>query len=261
MISILRNFCCIQATLIYYALSQILSLNLFLKNSIFILCIPSKEQAILLTNVYPRSIYMIFILMDLGLGDVLERRFYGTKIDYGVYKLNQYNSVYQAECVAVLKAFCWIKCNLNTHATINLYTDCLSLLQSLSCPDNNNCLIMDIKLLLQTINVKLLFHWIKAHVGFIGNERADSLAKMACTVADTPTVEISGSRRMAIARMKKFYIDKWREMWEASSRKENLLINVDIEEKVIIYDNIDLMVMVMDFLAQNLLGYVRQKTC
>ncbi|GBO14943.1 hypothetical protein AVEN_67219-1 [Araneus ventricosus] len=59
----------------------------------------------------------------------------------------------------------------------------MSVLKSLEAINDRFQLIRDIKTILQNLNFS--FHWVKAHVGTYGNERADFLAKYVWALTDS----------------------------------------------------------------------------
>ncbi|GBM48167.1 hypothetical protein AVEN_138299-1 [Araneus ventricosus] len=82
-----------------------------------------------------------------------------------------------------------IKCALmeaqrlnNLTLPIHIFTDSMSVLKSLEAVNDRFKLIRDIKTILQNLNCS--FHWVTAHVGTYGNERADFLAKEATRKED-----------------------------------------------------------------------------
>lgn len=91
-------------------------------------------------------------------------------------KLNHFNSVYQAELVAISDALDW--CHSSDYSVFFLFTDSLSSYASLQRVFPTDALLFKIYTNLRLlINKVINIGWVKAHVGIVGNERADFLAK------------------------------------------------------------------------------------
>ncbi|CAK1546358.1 unnamed protein product [Leptosia nina] len=105
----------------------------------------------------------------------------GKEITNKKLKLGNQCSVYQAELLAIIKAL-----EALSHGTweeeINILSDSLSSIKAITELNSNHQLVFQIKNKireLQDQNIVVKLNWIKAHVGLIGNERADELAKEA----------------------------------------------------------------------------------
>ena len=83
--------------------------------------------------------------------------------------------------IAIMEALDWASKRLKTEATI--FSDSLSSLKAIENISNSHPLVVSIHNLLDTIRFRhrINFVWVKAHVGIIGNEVADTLAKDAAT--------------------------------------------------------------------------------
>ncbi|GBO22528.1 hypothetical protein AVEN_73897-1 [Araneus ventricosus] len=87
-------------------------------------------------------------------------------------KLDHSNSFFQAEILAIKMA---IEAASSLHRPIKIWTDSLSSLMAVLNPKSHHSIVREIQIL-------LLFHkhinlrWLKAHVGYLGNECADQLA-------------------------------------------------------------------------------------
>ncbi|XP_035207470.1 ribonuclease H-like [Stegodyphus dumicola] len=138
--------------------------------------------------------------------------YHGLEIEHAKFKLEKYNSVYQAELIAIQKTLEWLIINLNESHIITIHSDCMSVLQALSDPEQQNLNIQTIKKLVIQLEVRhqLNFYWVKAHIGCLGNERADVLAKEATMSNGIETVDVQASRRRCINIMKCDIVDKWR---------------------------------------------------
>ncbi|KAL0861624.1 hypothetical protein ABMA27_002064 [Loxostege sticticalis] len=138
------------------------------------------------------------------------------------YKINSNTSIFTAEAVAILAALKHIKLKNNGHHKWLIVSDSMSVLESMrnnKFNANTNYLISLIKeswLDLLTIhNVKVKFMWVPSHVGVLGNERADFLARAitnsSATVPDSNIVTL----------LKKRSIDIWKRHWNYKVQIEN----------------------------------------
>ncbi|XP_035226931.1 uncharacterized protein LOC118199236 [Stegodyphus dumicola] len=155
-----------------------------------------------------------------GIGGAIVVFFYGIEIQNWKFRLNSMNSVYQAEMYAIFEALNWIKGTLKIRYNINIYSDALSVLQTLSGPESKNSLVFEIKKTYAQLkdihNIKL--HWIKAHAGYEGNERADELAKSAAVDENVIIKNIPDSRRRATSTLYNYVLNEWKNNWEQSNR-------------------------------------------
>ena len=143
-------------------------------------------------------------------------------------KLDNRCSNNQAEQLAIVKELEVIESqqeNHNGHGTAVIYTDSKITLDSIRSAKNHNHLVEEIRktaLTLNKKNWKIKFKWVKAHVGILGNEIADRLAKEA-----TQNNEVTYRRipKCSIKRdNRKESIRKWQRQWE-EKRKGRLLKN------------------------------------
>jgi ribonuclease HI len=106
-------------------------------------------------------------------------------------------SVFQSELYAIFKSLLYLKNSLNELENIfknnqtikiGLFSDSKSALMSLQQYNNSNKLVHEIKSIYKQLTsfskISLNFHWIKSHVGYYGNEIADSLAKDGCNLSE-----------------------------------------------------------------------------
>ncbi|OXU23643.1 hypothetical protein TSAR_003930, partial [Trichomalopsis sarcophagae] len=114
---------------------------------------------------------------------------------HGKHRLNEFSSVFTAECVALNNAFDIALENLDKN--INIYTASLSTLLSLQSTKNSikvNAYILDIKSKYNTVNslkksnTAISLFSVPAHKGIWGNELTDSTAKNA---ALSETIDIT----------------------------------------------------------------------
>ncbi|XP_071043108.1 uncharacterized protein [Parasteatoda tepidariorum] len=108
-------------------------------------------------------------------------------------RLANENSVFQSEMVAILRALQWLFQNGAKRS--HIYSDSLSSLQALNDVNNKSKLVNKVKreyLKLTNNSQKVRFHYVRAHIGIVGNELADYAAKLAlklpqCTLQTAPT--------------------------------------------------------------------------
>ncbi|XP_055944563.1 uncharacterized protein LOC129975528 [Argiope bruennichi] len=90
-------------------------------------------------------------------------------------KLAEYNTVFQAEILALYKAVNYIR---STSTTTTIYVDNKASIQAAANPKSKNRKAREIfKILSSNININL--SWIKANTGHAGNKSADIQAKQA----------------------------------------------------------------------------------
>lgn len=91
-------------------------------------------------------------------------------------RLDDNNSVYQAELRAMHSAIIWIY-QLYPSKFIHIYIDCLSSLQAIHAFKSSNLQILTIKSFLLGLIHKTSIAQVLAHKGIIGSEAADALDK------------------------------------------------------------------------------------
>jgi ribonuclease HI len=128
------------------------------------------------------------------------------------YKLHTAISNISAEILAIIKA---LELLISYEAgKFIFYVDSLSVLQSLSCPnDHSNPLIFDVLSHLDKLKSKgfiVLFCWVPSHVGIRGNEMADTAAKSSvdpCNIA-LPYCDVK-------KYIEKLAYQKWQSHWDS----------------------------------------------
>ncbi|GBL61033.1 hypothetical protein AVEN_155611-1, partial [Araneus ventricosus] len=88
-------------------------------------------------------------------------------------KLSPHNTVFQAETLAIKEAINWAN---SKGISTSISSDSDSELRAISSFKSSNPLIQETQQALPQ-NPSMQLNWIKAHVGFLGNEAADNLAK------------------------------------------------------------------------------------
>ncbi|UYV81277.1 hypothetical protein LAZ67_20000639 [Cordylochernes scorpioides] len=122
-----------------------------------------------------------------------------------------------AENLAIFKALEWFEDN-NKFKSVHIASDSLSSLLAINSPLSKTWTIMRTKLLINIIRQKnklIRFYWVKSHIGTIGNEQADKLAKEAYQYpAPYQPIPIPKSY------MKNFYkkeiLGLWQDLWDKS---------------------------------------------
>ncbi|GBL78342.1 hypothetical protein AVEN_42869-1 [Araneus ventricosus] len=95
-------------------------------------------------------------------------------------KLDRSNSVFQAEILAIRMA---IEAASSLHRPIKIWTDSLSSLMAILNPKSHHSMVREIQTFLLS-HKHIHLRWLKDHVGYLGNECADQLAKEAITKGD-----------------------------------------------------------------------------
>ncbi|GBN25757.1 hypothetical protein AVEN_205430-1 [Araneus ventricosus] len=106
--------------------------------------------------------------------------YFGQLIHSERVRLGDNCTVYQTGLVGLKLAAKFILA-LTATKRVNVYSDSRSALQSLADPTNTHPLVGEVKRLLKRARSErgVFLHWVKAHVGYHGNELADGEAKAA----------------------------------------------------------------------------------
>lgn len=132
--------------------------------------------------------------------------------------MRKHNSIFQAELSAIRGAIDWF---INSpYSSLSLKTDSLSSVRALerAFPDNEITLQI-FNRLLSSPNKEVTVGWIRAHVGHIGNERADTLAKEAINpqVADR-SLTIRYPRSIMNSYCRDQLVKAWQQSWMVSDK-------------------------------------------
>lgn len=154
--------------------------------------------------------------MESGVGCAFVVYESGVEIHQEAYQLPRYCSVFQAELLAILKALLWVQ-SLGLVGVVELYSDSLSSLQALMDSDSLTQLVQAIHDVLESLKeVKVEFHWIKAHVGHLGNERADELAKEGTKFGKFDYQKAPFSYAKRVIRSKSEL--QWNQLWKNNTK-------------------------------------------
>lgn len=140
------------------------------------------------------------------------------------YRLDKRCSNNQAEQLAILKALekiADIHNVSNNDKMVAIYTDSKITLDSIKDSRNYNTLIENIKrrlILMKNDNWLVHFKWVKAHVGIVGNEQADRLAKKAAQDPHSEVIYRKYPKTSVISEVKERSLVKWQTRWESSNK-------------------------------------------
>ncbi|GIX70933.1 hypothetical protein CDAR_254161 [Caerostris darwini] len=145
------------------------------------------------------------------------------------FRLNDQAMVYMAELTAIDKAIDYSIAE--SLPSSNIITDSRSVLLAL---ENVNCIdhkILELKNKLNNFTGEIHLFWIKAHIGHLGNERADVLAKTATNQAN-----IDFNNKFELQSIKKLInndiMKEWQDRWRQSHNGRDVFVlfqNVDIK--------------------------------
>lgn len=156
--------------------------------------------------------------MITGVGAAYTVYLYGEFIEDFKISLNKMNSIYQAELIAIKYAINWF---LDTdYKKVYIYTDNKSSTLALQRNFPANLIIKEIYTnLIQHPDKIVIIGWTRAHVGTLGNERADTLAKEAINRENANITENVPFPVTLIKRICKINTVKdWQREWRKSGK-------------------------------------------
>ncbi len=131
--------------------------------------------------------------------------------------LGTYATVFQSEVHAIKKAADWL--NDGCHGKIvNFYVDSQAALQAISNHWISSKLVKSTVTALNAAgqNNYVNFHWVKAHVGHPGNEKADALAKQGSTDRSLLSADLPAVSQNAIkANLHTRFEEAWTKAWQS----------------------------------------------
>ncbi|GBM43288.1 hypothetical protein AVEN_220820-1 [Araneus ventricosus] len=120
------------------------------------------------------------------------------------------NSIFQADLIALQEA---VKYAQNHQNQVKIWGDSQSSLKALLNQKSNSPITRSIQdSLCNTHNIRL--GWIRAHVGHLGNEKADELVKEAITSTEAAVLTVPLPRSSAEQDLKQRALAKWQRRWD-----------------------------------------------
>ena len=130
-------------------------------------------------------------------------------------RLPDYSSSYTAELYAIYYALKFI---IKLDGIYVIYTDSYSAIATMSKPTRaKHYLINTIQEMLHNQKKKVIIEWVPSHVGIVGNERADALAKESLTLPVSANIPIALPE--CSRTIMKYFKDKWQTMWTFGNAK------------------------------------------
>ncbi|GBM97319.1 hypothetical protein AVEN_27079-1 [Araneus ventricosus] len=136
-----------------------------------------------------------------------------TEIFHRTIKLSNHNTVFQADITALKEAILHSSLN-HAQELVSFYMDNKASVLAIANPKSTSATAREIfDLLHNHTNFKI--SWIKAHVNYPGNERADELAKAATTTGSPLNIPYPISNIKSVLRRK--MVSDWQHLWTNSS--------------------------------------------
>lgn len=133
------------------------------------------------------------------------------------YRLNSDATVFMAELYAIDRAVAYIINDIydrgDSSTKYVVISDSMSVLLALSSPNENRTYILNLKNKLNYMHIDL--YWTKAHIGAVGNERADELAKMGTNRPIIDIIFAPTKTQVKNLLLDKYYIT-WNNRWNDS---------------------------------------------
>ncbi|GBM54092.1 hypothetical protein AVEN_247706-1 [Araneus ventricosus] len=153
--------------------------NIPLDSNVNIKNTPSEQKTIILPTTIQDAEFEVYtdgsrIDNETGLAVCIFQQ--DNNISNFLFKLNSYNSVFQAELEAIHFACNW---TLQNNSKINIHTDSLSSILAIQSANSRSGFVYTVKQDIFKAKHLVGLSWVKAHVGIPGNEWADQQAKSA----------------------------------------------------------------------------------
>lgn len=123
-------------------------------------------------------------------------------------------SIFDAEALAILKVVKY--CIYHSLLDMHIHSDSKAVLSAIANEKTDNSIIKDIYELIWSKDLKIYFHWVKAHTGNIKNELADSLAKNALQ-RETIDINTPLSKRQITSQLLTEILRDWQNQWDNTS--------------------------------------------
>ncbi|XP_067123772.1 uncharacterized protein [Centruroides vittatus] len=165
---------------------------------------------------------------DEGVGAAFVVFKHGKELTNRQYKLDGRCSVFQAELLALKMAVKYYSDKMSDE-DVTMCSDSRSAIDALKQFKDSNHLAMEIKNIIKSCGGRgtIKFRWVRAHVGLIGNERADELAKAAINKNNTDYTVLPATyiKRQIAEGMR----NRWQLRWTESTKgrhTHNILPNI-----------------------------------
>ncbi|GBM26851.1 Putative protein in type-1 retrotransposable element R1DM [Araneus ventricosus] len=183
--------------------------NIPLDYNINIRNIPSEQKSIVLPSTIQEADFEVYtdgsrIDNETGLAVCTFQQ--NDNVSNFLFKLNSYNSVFQAELEAIHFACNWA---LQNNYKINIHTDSLSSILAIQSANSRSGFVYSVKQDIFKARHLVGLSWVKAHVGIPGNEWADQQAKSAINLG---TERLIPAPRSFLRRaLKQQILNEWNE--------------------------------------------------
>ena len=128
-------------------------------------------------------------------------------------KLQNDNSIYQAELFAILLSLAHIKSE-NLRGVIHIFSDSRSSLEKLKALRHKSELLFQIQKIYQEIETTVILHWCPGHENIEGNEKADYYAKLS--IRKTVYIEVPLPLSALKEKCRKMSKELWETRWNSS---------------------------------------------
>ncbi|GBN60682.1 hypothetical protein AVEN_5644-1 [Araneus ventricosus] len=183
--------------------------NIPLDYNINIRNIPSEQKSIVLPSTIQEADFEVYTdgsRIDNGTGLAVYTFQQNDNVSNFLFKLNSYNSVFQAELEAIHFACNWA---LQNNYKINIHTDSLSSILAIQSANSRSGFVYSVKQGIFKARHLVGLSWVKAYVGIPGNEWADQQAKSAINLGIE--ILIPAPRSFLRRALKQQILNEWNE--------------------------------------------------